>query len=125
MNTRVFFLAAAVAAGSALAQTPPDEMPAELPSEQPAVTPGAAAPKAGDAGVVQAPGMSIIGDQESPIGLYIIPWRSSAAQTGLDRPARLLDDSLTPLDPDVFHRQVIYNAALADKLRETGRVTPK
>lgn len=103
-----------------------DEMPA-VSDELPAVStevPATAAPDAQDGPVVQAPGMAIIGDQESPLGLYIMPWRQSAAATGLDRPARLLDDALMPLDPDVFRRQVEYHRALSEHLEKQGRVTP-
>lgn len=100
-----------------------DEMPA-LPDEQPAVktevpdrsrTPGQAPPAAGT---------TVIGEQESPIGLYIMPWRQSAAQAGLDRPARLLDEQLLPLDPDVFYRQVQYYRALSEHLEKSGLITP-
>lgn len=106
----------------------PDEMPA-IPDDQPAVKtdipdkPHAAAP--GQSAPVQATGgTQVIGEQESPIGLYIMPWRQSAAEGGLDRPARLLDDSLLPLDPDVFRRQVEYHRALSEHLEKAGKVTP-
>jgi hypothetical protein len=101
-------LAAGLFASGARAQTPPSEMPSEMPAEQPAVAapaprkpapanPAASAPA--EAPVVQAPGgTTIVGEQESPIGLYIMPWRNSQAEGGLDRPARLLDDSLMTLD---------------------------
>lgn len=71
-----------------------------------------------------ASGTTVIGEQESPIGLYITPWRNSAAAGGLDRPARLLDEALLPLDPDVFKRQVEYHRALSEHLSKTGRATP-
>lgn len=104
-----------------------DEMPALPDEQQPAVsteTPAPSRPPTQDDPVMQAPGMAIIGDQESPIGLYIMPWRQSGAATGLDRPARLLDDALMPLDPDVFRRQVEYHRALSEHLEKQGRVTP-
>ncbi len=53
-------------------------------------------------------GTTIVGDQESPIGLYITPWKDEYAERGLDRPARLLDESLLPLDPGTFRRQIEY-----------------
>lgn len=96
------------------------EMPAvdtEMP--EPAVKPG----KPG--GIQKATtGTTVIGEQESPIGLYIMPWRQSQSQAGLDRPARLLDEALMPLDLDVFKRQVEYNRALSSHLEKTGRATP-
>jgi len=69
-------------------------------------------------------GTTVIGEQEAPIGLYIMPWRQSQSQAGLDRPARLLDEALLPLDLDVFKRQVEYHRALAAHLEKTGRATP-
>jgi len=103
-----------------------DEMPA-LPDEQPAVkTEPAPAPRPRPAQPGQQPlGMSVVGDQESPIGLYIMPWRNSAAEGGLDRPARLLDEALLPLDPDVFRRQVEYHRALSEHLEKQGLITPE
>ncbi len=99
----------------------PDEQPAvdtEMP-EQPSRKP------AKPGGIEKATtGTTVIGEQESPIGLYIMPWRQSAAQAGLDRPARLLDEALLPLDPEVFKRQVEYHRALSEHLEKTGRATP-
>ncbi|MGH8460950.1 MAG: hypothetical protein ACRESS_05040 [Stenotrophobium sp.] len=64
-------------------------------------------------------GTTIVGDNsESPIGLYITPWRSSFAQKDIDRPARLLQEQMLPIDQDVFQRQIQYYNALtaaADK----------
>jgi hypothetical protein len=80
------------------------------PSDSPQVLPGA--------------GTTVVGERESPIGLYIMPWRQSEAQGGLDRPARLLDEALRPLDPEVFRRQVEYHRALSEHLEKTGRATP-
>ena len=108
---------------TALAQ---DEMPA-LPDEQPAVaTDLEEVDQPVKPGTVQKArtGTTVIGEQEAPIGLYIMPWRQSLAQAGLERPARLLDEALLPLDPDVFKRQVEYHRALSAHLRKTGRATP-
>ena len=115
---------AALLAGPApvLAQ---DEMPA-LADEQPAVATDVAPDVAVKPGTVQKArtGTTVIGEQEAPIGLYIMPWRQSQSQAGLDRPARLLDEALLPLDLDVFKRQVEYHRALSAHLEKTGRATP-
>ena len=112
-------LAALLALPLARAQ---DEMPA-LPDEQPAVQTDVEDKPV--KGVQKArTGTTVIGEQESPIGLYIMPWRQSQSQAGLDRPARLLDEALLPLDLDVFKRQVEYNRALSAHLEKTGRATP-
>ena len=107
-----------------LAAQSQDEMPA-LADEQPAVATDVD-DKPVKPGTVQKArtGTTVIGEQEAPIGLYIMPWRQSQAQAGLDRPARLLDEALLPLDPDVFKRQVEYHRALSAHLQKTGRATP-
>jgi hypothetical protein len=75
---------------------------------EPSARPASAAGKAGGTDG----GTNIIGERESPIGLYITPWRNAAAETDLDRPARLLSVQLEPLDHRVFSRQVEYYEAL-------------
>ena len=104
----------------------PDEMPAVPDTEQPSVrTDVPELPHPQSSAPAQAGGgTQVIGEQESPIGLYIMPWRQSAAEGGLDRPARLLEDQLLPLDPDVFRRQVEYHRALSEHLEKEGKVTP-
>lgn len=103
-----------------------DEMPA-LPDEQPAIATERLAPvqPAAPGGVEQATtGTTVIGDVEAPIGLYIMPWRQSQAQAGLDRPARLLDEALLPLDPEVFKRQVEYHRVLSRHLQNGAYGAP-
>jgi hypothetical protein len=100
-----------------------DEMPA-LPDEQPAVSTEMAEPARPGRVEKAATGTTVIGEQEAPIGLHIMPWRQSAATAGLDRPARLLDEALLPLDLDVFKRQVDYHRTLSAHLEKTGRATP-
>lgn len=122
-----------LAAAPAWAQ---DEMPAVPDADMPAVrtefpepapsAPPADTPIAPTAAPQQLPGAgtTVVGERETPIGLYIMPWRQSEAQGGLDRPARLLDEELRPLDPEVFRRQVEYHRALSEHLQKTGRATP-
>jgi hypothetical protein len=52
-------------------------------------------------------GMSILGNQEAPKALVIVPWKSSEIgdASGLDT---LLDDSRQPVDKDVFLRELSY-----------------
>lgn len=58
-------------------------------------------------------GTSVIGDAESPIGLYIIPWRSTSPTPQLDRPARFVDATEEPVDETQFRRFVEYHDALS------------
>src|SRR5215813_11500565 len=52
---------------------------------------------------VKMSGMSVLGNEEAPKSLVIVPWKSS--QLG-DAPglSRLLDDSTQPVDKEVFLR---------------------
>jgi hypothetical protein len=70
-------------------------------------------------------GTNIIGERESPIGLYIMPWRNSAPEQGIDRPARLLDEEPLPLDPGTFRRQLDYYTALTEHTKAQGATNPK
>ena len=59
-------------------------------------------------------GTTIVGERESPIGLYITPWRNAYSEQDIDRPARLLQVDVTPIDRTVFARQVEYYSALTE-----------
>jgi len=56
---------------------------------------------------VKMSGMSVLGNEEAPKSLVIVPWKSS--QLG-DAPglAPLLDDSPQPVDKEVFLRELRY-----------------
>ena len=68
-------------------------------------------------------GTTVVGDRESPIGLYITPWRNDAPEAALDRPARFLEEQLLPIDADVFRRQLEYYNTITDHLRAKGGYT--
>jgi hypothetical protein len=53
-------------------------------------------------------GTTIIGDRDSPIGLYLTPWKNEFATRGMDRPAQIVQEQMAPLDPQVFKRQNVY-----------------
>ncbi len=52
-------------------------------------------------------GMSIVGDDEAPKSLVIVPWKSSPLGDELDF-SKVLDDGSRPVDRDVFRRQLSY-----------------
>ena len=52
-------------------------------------------------------GMSILGNQEAPKSLVIVPWKSSEIGDAVGI-ATLLDDSRRPVDRDVFARELAY-----------------
>ena len=52
-------------------------------------------------------GMSILGNQEAPKSLVIVPWKSSEIGDSLGLSA-MLDDSRQPVDKEVFMRELDY-----------------
>jgi hypothetical protein len=52
-------------------------------------------------------GMSIVGNDEAPKSLVIVPWKSSDMGNVLDV-SRILDDGRQPVDRDVFRRELAY-----------------
>ena len=52
-------------------------------------------------------GMSILGNQEAPKALVIVPWKSSQLGDTLGI-AKTLDDGRQPIDKEVFMRQLSY-----------------
>jgi len=63
--------------------------------------------EASDKGDKQMSGMSIVGNDEAPKSLVIVPWKSSALGDVLDV-SRGLDDGRQPVDRDVFMRELNY-----------------
>ena len=55
----------------------------------------------------KALGMSILGNQEAPKALVIVPWKSSELGSG-PSVSTLLDDSRLPVDKEVFIRMLNY-----------------
>ena len=52
-------------------------------------------------------GMSILGNQEAPKSLVIVPWKSSDIGNSMDI-STMLDDSRQPVDKEVFMRALRY-----------------
>jgi hypothetical protein len=52
-------------------------------------------------------GMSIVGNDDSPKSLVIVPWKSSELGDTLEV-SRALDDGRQPVDRDVFQRGLDY-----------------
>jgi hypothetical protein len=73
-----------------------------------AVADSAAKPSdARDKGDKVLSGMSIVGNDEAPKSLVIVPWKSSELAGSLDV-SRGLDDGMEPVDPEVFARELTY-----------------
>jgi hypothetical protein len=59
-------------------------------------------------------GTAIIGNQELPKVLYIVPWKQSELPNLSEPPLQsLIDDALMPIDREEFRREVLYHDALA------------
>ena len=82
-------------AGADTAQTPAKEDPKEL------------------------SGMSILGNQEAPKALVIVPWKSSQIGSALGI-SPMLDDSRQPVDKEVFMRALSYYEIRSDTTRHDG-----
>jgi hypothetical protein len=101
-TTMVLF--ALLAAGPALAADAPSKQAAKA-EKVAANDVKATGAKANDAKTLA--GISILGNQEAPKSLVIVPWKGSEIgdMPGL---SRLLDDSVQPVDKDVFMRELSY-----------------
>jgi hypothetical protein len=53
-------------------------------------------------------GMSVLGNNETPKALYIVPWKSSEIGDKADLRAGLLNDAMAPVDKDVFMRELEF-----------------
>ena len=76
--------------------------PAAAPAE-----PVAKAPAETGKEVKQMSGMSVLGNQEAPTSLVIVPWKSSEMGSGIGV-AKSLDTKIGPVDKDVFMRELRY-----------------
>src|SRR5262249_11875270 len=70
----------------------------------------------------KALGMSILGNQEAPKALVIVPWKSSELGNGLSV-STLLDDSRRPIDKEVFMRMLLYYEIRSQTARPSGATT--
>ncbi len=82
---------------------------AEEPEEQPANEKDVAEENQGDG--IKSPktmsGMSILGNEEAPKSLVIVPWKSSRMGDELDL-SDTLDDRAQPVDKEVFMRELRF-----------------
>ena len=71
------------------------------------VTGAVQAEEAAGKGAKLLDGMSIVGNDEAPKSLVIVPWKSSGLGDTL-AVSRVLDDGRQPVDRDVFTRELDY-----------------
>ena len=126
---RYWFFAPLLLAASAAVAAEALEAKAAAPAAEAAeATPAAPAAEA-SAQAKEGPklldGMSILGNQEAPKSLVIVPWKSSQLGDSLGA-APMLDDSREPVDRDVFMRALGYYEIRSETTRHDGAqpVTP-
>ena len=61
-----------------------------------------------DSEVKELSGISIIGNKETPKSLYIVPWQNSEVGVATSLNSGLLDDSMRPVDKEVFLRELDF-----------------
>jgi hypothetical protein len=66
-----------------------------------------ASPELPPGGDVKMSGMSILGNEDAPKSLVLVPWKSSQL-ADMPSVSRLLDSSAQPVDKDVFMRELSY-----------------
>lgn len=111
------------------AQSPtPGEAPAATPAADVAAAQGSDAQGSGDDSKLtstpgsKALGISILGNQEAPTSLVIVPWKSSELGNALGN-APMLDDSRQPVDKDVFMRSLRYYEIRSEPAGHGGMTT--
>jgi hypothetical protein len=105
---------ALLAAGAVVADDKAKQEPAKKAEKVAQADAKAAAPGAKPTDPKALAGISILGNQEAPKSLVIVPWKGSEIgdMPGL---SRLLDDSVQPVDKDVFMRELSYYEIRAGK----------
>lgn len=106
-----FMLMAATATAQPQAASP------AAPPAPPAASDASAVP---DAKLVR--GMSVLGNDEAPMSLFIVPWKSSelGVETSLNR---TLDERDVPVDRDVFMRELdFYKVSVGGKSATASHV---
>ena len=78
-------------------------------------TKAAPAPK----GDKELSGMAIVGNDDAPKALVIVPWKSSAMGSALDV-SRSLDDGRQPVDREVFQRELDYYQIRSESSETNG-----
>lgn len=62
----------------------------------------------------QLDGMAVIGNEELPRALFIVPWKQAELGDGAPAPrSGLINERMGPLDPDVFRRELEHRRALS------------
>ena len=123
----VLMLATGVVRVEAQAQAQPQSQP--QPQKTAEGQTQEAPPKTEDGKLLSVPGgkalgMSILGNQEAPTSLVIVPWKSSELGGALGI-SPMLDDSRLPIDKEVFMRMLSYYEIRSETAHPGGATTEK
>lgn len=66
--------------------------------------------RAAEPEVKEISGMSIMGNNDAPKSLYIVPWKTSELGTEVEFKSSLLEEGLVPVDKPVFQRELDFYA---------------
>ena len=110
MSRNALIVPLLLATGAVLAGEPPKAKPD---------APAAEAKAQADKDAKELSGMSVLGNQEAPKALVIVPWKSSEIGDTLGI-ATVLDDSRQPVDKDVFMRALSYYEIRSNATRHDG-----
>ncbi len=72
------------------------------------ITNSVAEDKKKDTEAKELSGISIIGNKEAPKSLYIVPWKNSEVGVESSLTSGLLDESMRPVDKEVFMRELEF-----------------
>jgi len=98
-------LASAQDSSEAQSSEPTDDTSSEVSAE--AKADETATPAQPSPGVKTLSGMSILGNEEAPKSLVIVPWKSSEIGNGVSV-NDVIDERARPVDKDVFLREIHY-----------------
>ena len=107
MSRILLFVALLLATSVALADEAPEAEGVASSTEAQAGTEKGGEDVSDSEGAKRISGMSILGNQEAPKSLVIVPWKSSEIGDSLGISA-MLDDSRQPVDKEVFMRALSY-----------------
>lgn len=111
--------AAAASARAASAKAAPAKAASSVPAASVAAH-GATAAKADRLDLGTA---TVTGDREQPKVMYIVPWKRSDIGDLAGKPMNsLVDEILSPVDRDVFKREVVYYRAVQADASQDGAV---
>ncbi|HNP62301.1 MAG TPA: hypothetical protein PKH39_00115 [Woeseiaceae bacterium] len=102
MNMKLYLLLLifALPASNAVAEDEVEKTDADTPAEETEDAPEPGGPK-------KMSGMSILGNEETPKSLVIVPWKSSEMGDDIGL-TDTLDDRAQPVDKEVFLRELEY-----------------